>query len=138
MLLGASVIVLIFSIFNFLALMKALKYLLIALVLFVAQRYACQLLLGVCQLAFCLFTFTFYELELLRLSPQLLIWSGMREAKKREAHWVADPGLGKGVFQSINIDSNPAHPAGPSLCILHVVYFIFIIYFTQSTVIEQQ
>ncbi len=52
---GASVMALIFSNFNFFAasaLMKVSKFLLAALVLFLAQRCACQLLLGVCQLTF--------------------------------------------------------------------------------------
>ena len=55
-----------------------------------------------------------------------------------EAHWIADPGSGEGFFQSINIDSNQARPAGHSLYILHIAYFIFTIYFTQSTVVEQR
>ena len=58
--------VLIFSIFEFsvaMVTMKASKFLLAALVSFMVQRYACQLLLGACQLTFGMFTFTFYELE---------------------------------------------------------------------------
>ena len=37
-----------------------------------------------------------------------------------------------------HIDSNPARPAGHSLYILHIAYFIFTLYNTQSTVVEQQ
>ncbi len=33
--------------------------------------------------------------------------------------------IGGGGFQSINIDSNPAHSAGPSLCILHILYSLY-------------
>ena len=63
---GSSVMALIFLIFEFsvaMARMKASKFLLAALVSFVVQRYACQLLLGTCQLTLGMFTFTFYELE---------------------------------------------------------------------------
>ena len=45
------------------------------------RRYACQLLLGACQLTFGMFTFTFYELE---SSLRWSIQSGMREASKRD------------------------------------------------------
>ena len=37
-----------------------------------------------------------------------------------------------------HIDSNPARPAGHSLYILHIAYFIFTLYNTQSTVVERQ
>ncbi len=76
MLSGSSMMVLIFAILKFsvaIASMKTSKFLLAVLVLFVARRYAYQLLLGVCQLTFGMFTFTFYELELSRLSLQRLI-----------------------------------------------------------------
>ena len=66
MLSGSSVMALIFSIFDFyvaMVTMKASKFVLAASVSFVVQRYACQLLLGACQLTFGMFTFTFYELE---------------------------------------------------------------------------
>ena len=83
MLSGSSVIVLILSIFEFsvaMAPMNAPKCLLAASVSFMVRRCACQLLLGVCQLTFGMFTFTFYELE---SSSRRSIRSGMREARKR-------------------------------------------------------
>jgi hypothetical protein len=55
MLWGSSVMALIFSVFKYpaaIASMKALKFLLVALVSFMAQRFACQLLLGICLLTF--------------------------------------------------------------------------------------
>ena len=58
--------VLIFSIFEFsvaMATMKVSKFLLATSVSFMVQRYACQLLLGACQLMFSMYTFTFCELE---------------------------------------------------------------------------
>ena len=66
MLSGSSVMALIFSIFEFsiaIASMKVLKFFLAVSVSFMAQRYACQLLLGICQLTFGMFNFTFYKLE---------------------------------------------------------------------------
>jgi len=84
MLSGSSMMALIFSFFEFsvaMATMKASKFLLAASVSFVVQRYACQLLLGACQLTFAMFTFTFYELE---LSSRWSIQSGMWEASKRD------------------------------------------------------
>ena len=83
MLSGSSVIALILSIFEFsvaMAPMNAPKCLLAASVSFMVRRCACQLLLGVCQLTFGMFTFTFYELE---SSSRRSIRSGMREARKR-------------------------------------------------------
>ena len=85
MLSGSSVMALIFSIFEFsvaIASMKTSKFLLAISVSFMARRYVCQLLLGVCQLTFGMFTFTFYELESSRLSSLRLIPSGTREARQ--------------------------------------------------------
>ena len=76
--------VLIFSIFEFsvaMATMKVSKFLLATSVSFMVQRYACQLLLGACQLTFCMYTFTFCELE---SSLRWSIRSGMWEASKRD------------------------------------------------------
>jgi hypothetical protein len=89
MLSGSSMMALIFSFFEFsvaMATMKASKFLLAASVSFVVQRYACQLLLGACQLTFAMFTFTFYELE---LSSRWSIQSGMWEAIVRASNTAA-------------------------------------------------
>ena len=52
-----------------------------------------------------------------------------------EAHRIADQGSWEGFFNQQTIDSNPACLTGPSP--LHIAYFIFIINFTRSAVVER-
>ena len=47
-----------------------------------------------------------------------------------EAHRIADPGSGEGVFQSIKHWFKPSPSGRTSLYILHFAYYIFIIFYT--------
>ncbi len=100
MLSGSSVMALIFSIFEFsvaIASMKTSKFLLAALVSFVAQRCACQLLLGICQLTFGMFTFYFlwtWVIETIVAAVDL-IWDAGGQKKKlwEQAMLLLSPAL---------------------------------------------